>query len=93
MKLSIFLPLAAFLTMSAAEIGITNECISPCLNHCLNESAMVAGCISQYDTDCTCPSVAFKDNMQMCLKIDCTPEDAEKALDLHKERCGTPAEE
>jgi hypothetical protein len=33
MKLSIFLPLAAFLSMSVAEIAIINDDPSPCLVH------------------------------------------------------------
>ncbi|GLI79965.1 hypothetical protein PoHVEF18_008313 [Penicillium ochrochloron] len=90
MKLSIFLPLAAFLSMTAAEIAIINDGASPCLNRCLTEAAVVAGCISQYDTACTCTSPAFRDTVQVCLKDACTAEDAEEALELHEERCGTP---
>lgn len=104
MKLSIFLPLAAFLCMTAAEITITNENFSPCLvrvaqpippipprtrhilrtsqSRCLSEGAAVAGCISQFDTDCTCVSPAFKDAVQMCLTDACTAKDAESKIDF-----------
>lgn len=101
MKLSIFLPLAAFLSMTAAEITITNENFSPCLvdasqpisprtrhvlnilqNQCLSEGAAVAGCASQFDTDCTCTSPAFKDTVKMCLEYACTAEDAERKIDF-----------
>ncbi|KAJ5438054.1 uncharacterized protein N7458_009052 [Penicillium daleae] len=90
MKLSIFLPLAAFLTLTAAEPSNINDDISPCLTRCLTEAAVVAGCISQYDSVCTCPSPAFRDAMKMCLDYSCTAEDATMAQELHKERCGTP---
>ncbi|KAJ5369115.1 uncharacterized protein N7496_008875 [Penicillium cataractarum] len=90
MKLSIFLPLAAFLTMTAAEVAHINDDWSPCLNRCLSEGSAVAGCISQYDTACTCTSPAFRDAVQMCLELACTADDAAMALELHEERCGTP---
>ncbi|CEJ61160.1 hypothetical protein PMG11_09700 [Penicillium brasilianum] len=76
MKLSIFLPLAAFLTLTAADVAHTNDNISSCLNQCLNEGSAVAGCLSQYDTDCTCTSPAFRDTVQMCLTLACTADDA-----------------
>ncbi|OKP10810.1 hypothetical protein PENSUB_3630 [Penicillium subrubescens] len=82
MKLSIFLPLAAFLSMTAAEIAIINDG-----NRCLTEAAAVAGCISQYDTACTCTSPAFRDTVQVCLKDACTAEDAEGMINLFRTNC------
>ncbi|KAJ5676196.1 hypothetical protein N7462_009093 [Penicillium macrosclerotiorum] len=93
MKLSIFLPLAAFLAMTAAEMAKPVENVSPCLNHCLTEAAAVAGCISQYDTKCTCTSPAMRDTTDKCLKAACTKEDGEAALALHQKRCGTTPDE
>lgn len=49
-------------------------------NRCLTEAAVVAGCASQFDSDCTCPSTAFKDALATCLKDACTPEDAESKI-------------
>jgi hypothetical protein len=49
---------------------------------CLSESAAVAGCVSAYDNKCTCPSVAFKDTLTVCLKDACTPEDAQGTYNL-----------
>ncbi|KAJ5386901.1 hypothetical protein N7509_009442 [Penicillium cosmopolitanum] len=94
MKLSIFVPLAAFLSFVAAEASgstVDPDKISNCLFRCLSEAASVAGCISAYDNKCTCPSPAFKDTLTICLKDACTPEDAQVAGELHVERCGTPA--
>ncbi|EPS29377.1 hypothetical protein PDE_04326 [Penicillium oxalicum 114-2] len=73
--------------MTAAEIAHKVTEVSTCLNRCLNEGAAVAGCISQWDTDCTCTSPAFKDTVQMCLTISCTPNDVTAAGEVHKERC------
>ncbi|KAJ5234751.1 uncharacterized protein N7469_003919 [Penicillium citrinum] len=96
MKLSIFVPLAAFLSFVAAETSemiVDPDDISSCLNRCLTEAAVVAGCASQFDSDCTCPSTAFKDALATCLKDACTPEDAETAGQLHQDRCGTAPSE
>ncbi|KAJ5206652.1 hypothetical protein N7491_002733 [Penicillium cf. griseofulvum] len=86
MKLTIFFPLAAFLSWTVAE-SLTDA--SPCLNRCLTDAADVAGCISQFDFECTCPSPAFKETLGTCLEISCTPEDLTVAGQLHKERCGS----
>ncbi|KAJ5815696.1 hypothetical protein N7474_007473 [Penicillium riverlandense] len=83
MKLSIFLPLATFLSLTFAED------YSPCVSRCLDEGAAVAGCISVIDYKCTCTSPAFRDTVQACLKYACTAEDAVEAGKLHEERCGT----
>ncbi|KAJ5888640.1 hypothetical protein N7495_008681 [Penicillium taxi] len=88
MKLSIFVPLAAFLAFTVAELNEVDP--SPCLNRCLTEAAAVAGCISQYDTKCTCPSAAFKDTLGDCINTSCTPADLQDALTLHTQRCDTP---
>ncbi|KAJ5716310.1 hypothetical protein N7493_008221 [Penicillium malachiteum] len=88
MKLSIFVPLATFLAFFAVAEN-TETTPSPCLNRCLNEAAGVAGCLSQWDTDCTCPSQAFKDTISTCLKDACTDADLADAEALHEERCGT----
>lgn len=44
-------------------------------NRCLSEAAVVAGCISSIDFECTCPSEAFKDTLGKCLEVSCTPDD------------------
>jgi hypothetical protein len=41
----------------------------------MSEAASVAGCASSVDSDCTCPSTAFKDTLGSCLKFACTPDD------------------
>ncbi|KAF7718929.1 Uncharacterized protein PECH_006270 [Penicillium ucsense] len=89
MRLSVFVPLAAFLTMTAAEMSYQTTQVSNCLNRCLNEGAIVAGCLSQWDTDCTCTSPAFRDALQKCLTDSCTADDITAAGEVHKERCGT----
>ncbi|KAJ6028082.1 hypothetical protein N7540_003658 [Penicillium herquei] len=88
MKLSIFVPLATFLAFFAVA-ETTDDSPSRCLNQCLNEAAAVAGCASQWDTACTCPSPAFKDTLGYCLKAACTDADVAAAGSLHEERCGT----
>ncbi|KAJ5187816.1 hypothetical protein N7449_010810 [Penicillium cf. viridicatum] len=85
MKLTIFFPLAAFLSLTIAD---PLDDASPCLNRCLNEASAVAGCISSIDYKCTCPSKAFKDTLGTCLEVSCTPDDLTVAGELHKERCG-----
>ncbi|CAI7647162.1 unnamed protein product [Penicillium viridicatum] len=60
MKLTIFFPLAAFLSLTVADPSVDP---SPCLSRCLNEAAAVAGCTSSIDYECTCPSKAFKDTL------------------------------
>ncbi|KAJ5374270.1 hypothetical protein N7517_006276 [Penicillium concentricum] len=88
MKLTIFFPLAAFLTWTVAD------CLdepSACLTKCINEAAGVAGC-SATDYVCTCPSTAFKDTLGACMKASCTAEDITAAGELHKERCGSAPE-
>ncbi|KAF4768405.1 hypothetical protein N7455_000132 [Penicillium solitum] len=85
MKLTIFFPLAAFLSLTVADPSVD---ASPCLNRCLSEAAVVAGCISTVDYKCTCPSKAFKDTLGKCLEVSCTPDDLTAAGELHKERCG-----
>ncbi|KAJ5591534.1 uncharacterized protein N7459_001903 [Penicillium hispanicum] len=103
MKLSIFVPLTVFLSFTVAESTLPESLDdvdpSPCLvrtwctcyphNQCLSEGALVAGCASSVDYDCTCPSEAFKDAMQTCLEAACTDDDKKDAGELHKERCGT----
>ncbi|KAJ5485607.1 hypothetical protein N7539_005595 [Penicillium diatomitis] len=61
--------------MTAAEMLYQTTQVSNCLNRCLNEGAIVAGCLSQWDTDCTCTSPAFRDALQKCLTDSCTPDD------------------
>ncbi|KAJ5618075.1 hypothetical protein N7537_003189 [Penicillium hordei] len=85
MKLTIFFPLAAFLSLTIA--GPSDDA-SPCLNRCLSEASVVAGCVSSVDYECTCPSEAFKDALGTCLKDSCTSDDLTAAGELHKERCG-----
>ncbi|KAJ5990621.1 hypothetical protein N7499_011169 [Penicillium canescens] len=93
MKLTIFLPLAAFLSWAIAETTDPTDDASPCLLRCMSEAADVAGCASSVDTECTCPSAAFKDALGSCLQHSCTEDDITAAGELHKERCGTtPAE-
>jgi hypothetical protein len=41
----------------------------------MSEAAVVAGCASSLDTDCTCPSAAFKDALGSCLQYACTEDD------------------
>jgi hypothetical protein len=41
----------------------------------MSEAAVVAGCASSVDTDCTCPSTAFKDALGSCLQCACTEDD------------------
>ncbi|KAJ5103164.1 hypothetical protein N7532_003693 [Penicillium argentinense] len=85
MKLSIFVPLATFLSFVAAEASgaaVDPDDISNCLMQCLSESALVAGCASAFDNKCTCPSKAFKDTLTVCLKDACTAADVEGEL-LH----------
>ncbi|KAJ5142600.1 uncharacterized protein N7515_001387 [Penicillium bovifimosum] len=100
MKLTIFFPLAAFLSWAVADVSDASEDASPCLVccpyldlRCLSEAAAVAGCISSVDAKCTCASPAFKDTLTACLKISCTPDDAKVAGRLHVERCGGTAPE
>ncbi|OQD90439.1 hypothetical protein PENANT_c001G01115 [Penicillium antarcticum] len=93
MKLTIFFPLAAFLSWAVAETTDAIDDASPCLLRCMSEAATVAGCASSVDSDCTCPSVAFKDTLGACLKAACTPDDITVAGELHKERCGTEPSE
>ncbi|OQE17581.1 hypothetical protein PENSTE_c020G10425 [Penicillium steckii] len=96
MKLSIFVPLAAFLSFVAAETTdstVNPDDISSCLNRCLTEAAVVSGCASQFDNECTCPSTAFKDATATCLKAACTADDAQMAGQLHQQRCGTALSE
>ncbi|KAJ5702386.1 hypothetical protein N7488_009934 [Penicillium malachiteum] len=88
MKLSIFVPLATFLAFFAVA-ETTETTPSTCLNRCLNEAAEVAGCASQWDTECTCPSIPFKDTVSTCIKDACTDADLAAAESLHQERCGT----
>ncbi|KAJ5572315.1 hypothetical protein N7535_005975 [Penicillium sp. DV-2018c] len=76
MKLTIFFPLAAFLSWAVADVTDASEDASPCLIRCLNEAAAVAGCLSSIDAKCTCASPAFKDTLTVCLKLSCTPDDA-----------------
>ncbi|KAJ5921192.1 hypothetical protein N7466_009518 [Penicillium verhagenii] len=80
MKLSIFVPLATFLAFFAVAEK-TDETASLCLNQCLNEAALVAGCTSQWDHDCTCPSKAFKDTLGTCVTDICTSADLEDSKD------------
>ncbi|KAJ5287174.1 hypothetical protein N7478_002860 [Penicillium angulare] len=92
MKLSIYVPLATFLAFfAAAEPTEAPDSLSPsqCLNQCLTEAAIVSGCISQYDSDCTCPSNAFRNALSTCLNDACTEADIADAKQLHVERCGT----
>ncbi|OQE39015.1 hypothetical protein PENCOP_c007G03896 [Penicillium coprophilum] len=89
MKLTIFFPLAAFLTWAVADCL---EDPSPCLVKCLDNAADVAGCSSSSDYECTCPSTAFKETLGTCMKTNCTPEDVTAAGELHKERCGSAPE-
>ncbi|KAJ6110087.1 hypothetical protein N7486_002322 [Penicillium sp. IBT 16267x] len=86
MKLSIFVPLSTFLAFFAIAEK-TDDTPSFCLNMCLNEAALVAGCTSQYDHTCTCPSKAFMDTLGTCLTDACTDADLEMAKKLHQERC------
>ncbi|KAJ5964078.1 uncharacterized protein N7479_003954 [Penicillium vulpinum] len=86
MKLTIFFPLAAFLSLTVADCL---DDASPCLKRCLSEASSVAGCISSIDYKCTCPSPAFKDALGTCLEVSCTPADLKVAGQLHKERCGS----
>ncbi|QQK39535.1 Extracellular membrane protein, CFEM domain [Penicillium digitatum] len=85
MKLTIFFPLAAFLSWTVAD---PLDDASPCLIRCINEASAVAGCVSSVDYKCTCPSPAFKDTLGTCLKVSCTPDDVTVAGELHKARCG-----
>ncbi|KAK9849856.1 hypothetical protein MYU51_013003 [Penicillium brevicompactum] len=87
MKLTIFLPLTAFLSWAVAETADAIDKASPCLNRCLSEAAAVSGCISSVDAKCTCPSVPFKDALTTCLKAACTENDITVAGEIHKERC------
>ncbi|CAG8207520.1 unnamed protein product [Penicillium salamii] len=75
MKLTIFLPLTAFLSWAVAESVDPREDASPCLTRCLSEAAAVAGCISSVDYKCTCPNTAFKDTLGTCMKSACTADD------------------
>ncbi|KAJ5920103.1 hypothetical protein N7516_010961 [Penicillium verrucosum] len=92
MRLTIFFPLAAFLSLTVAESsGDASPCLVRCpylSTRCLRESAAVAGCISSIDYKCTCPSKAFKDTLGTCLQVSCSPDDLIVAGELHKERCG-----
>ncbi|KAJ5823904.1 hypothetical protein N7447_006244 [Penicillium robsamsonii] len=88
MKLTIFFPLAAFLTWTVADCL---EEPSDCLTQCLNDAAEVAGCNSS-DYACTCPSTEFKDTLGTCMTANCTPEDITAAGKLHEERCGSAPE-
>ncbi|OQE14839.1 hypothetical protein PENFLA_c035G10061 [Penicillium flavigenum] len=85
MKLTIFFPLAAFLSLTIAD---PLDDASPVLIRCINEATAVSGCISSVDSECTCPSQAFKDTLGACLDACGSPEDFEVAGELHKERCG-----
>ncbi|KAJ5628685.1 hypothetical protein N7490_010913 [Penicillium lividum] len=87
MKLSIFVPLATFLAFFAVAEKVEDS-PSFCLNQCLNEAAAVANCGSQYNYDCTCPSVPFKNTVAICVKDACEPKDLEEVKKLHQERCG-----
>ena len=60
----------------------TRHILNTSQNRCLSEGAAVAGCISQFDTDCTCVSPAFKAAVQVCLKDACTAEDAKRKIDF-----------
>ncbi|KAJ5752024.1 hypothetical protein N7520_008941 [Penicillium odoratum] len=91
MKLSIFVPLATFLAFFAVAEKV-DDSPSVCLNRCLNEAAGVAGCTSQFDSVCTCPSVPFKNTLALCIKDACEPADLEEAKKLHQERCGDDAD-
>ncbi|KAJ5523461.1 hypothetical protein N7513_013005 [Penicillium frequentans] len=86
MKLSIYVPLATFLAFFAVAER-TDDSPSVCLNTCLNEAALVAGCTSQWDHTCTCPSKPFMDTLGTCLTDSCTDEDLTMAKKLHQERC------
>ncbi|KAJ5473190.1 hypothetical protein N7475_002756, partial [Penicillium sp. IBT 31633x] len=89
MKLTIFFPLAAFLSWAVADSNVE---ASPCLLGCLSTAAEAAGCVSD-DYSCTCPSVVFKDTLGACMETSCTAADLEVAGELHKERCETTPEE
>lgn len=62
-------------------------CTDTAQSRCLTEAAVVAGCLSQYDTECTCTSPAFRDAVQVCLKDACTADDAESMIELYQTKC------
>ncbi|KAJ5605498.1 hypothetical protein N7510_008279 [Penicillium lagena] len=76
MKLSIFLPLATFLSLTFAEDFSPCAVREPFRATCLDEGALVAGCASVVDYHCTCTSPAFRAAVTTCLKVACTAEDA-----------------
>ncbi|KAJ6131309.1 hypothetical protein N7523_001769 [Penicillium sp. IBT 18751x] len=78
MKFSTLIPLAALLSVSAAEFP--DKDLSQCLRMCLTMGAQVAGCASYVDTSCTCPSDAFRNTVGTCLKDSCTQKDIDSKL-------------
>ncbi|CAG7963765.1 unnamed protein product [Penicillium olsonii] len=75
MKLTIFLPLTAFLSWAVADSADPREEASVCLVTCLDGAAATAGCHNSVDYECACPSTVFKDALATCMKNNCTADD------------------